>query len=86
MCNKSCCGRFVFWVGIVLMVLGLASGLYGYLGVDIEETWELGDYTVPSPTALFGLAAIVVGLFTVITGIFGALAGHYKYPCYTLPF
>jgi len=69
------------------MVLGLFAGLFGYLGVDIEETWEIDEnYTIPSPAALFGIAAIIVGLLTLVTGIFGALAGHYKLPCYTLPF
>merc|ERR1712151_1267833 len=85
-CTKKCCGRYVFIVSFVLMVLGLAPGLYGYFGIDIEETWTLGSYTVPSPTALFGILAIIVGIFVVVTGIFGALAGYYKMPCFTLPF
>jgi len=68
------------------MILGLASALYGNFGIDIGETWELGDQKIPSPSAIFGLLAIIVGLLCLVTGIFGSLAGHYKLICFTLPF
>jgi len=73
-------------VSIVLIVLGLASGLFGYLGIDIEETWEIGDTELPSPMAVFGILAILAGLFSVVTGLFGLLAAKFKKCCFTMPF
>jgi small basic protein len=52
----------------------------------IEDTWELGDTTFPSPMALFGMLAILAGLFSVVTGILGLLAAKFKKCCFTLPF
>jgi len=73
-------------VSIVLILMGLFSGLFGYFGLDIEETWELGNTEFPSPMALFGVLAILVGLFTVVTGLLGLLAAKFKKCCFTLPF
>jgi len=56
------------------------------LGLDIEETWDLGGNTFPSPLALFGILAILAGLFSMVTGILGVLAAKYKKCCFTLPF
>merc|ERR1719453_769009 len=73
-------------VSIMLCIIGLAAGLFGYLGADIEDTWELGNTTFPSPMALFGMLAILAGLFSVVTGILGLLAAKFKKCCFTLPF
>lgn len=73
-------------VSIMLCVIGLAAGLFGYLGADIESTWELGNTSFPSPMALFGMLAILAGLFSVVTGILGLLAAKFKKCCFTLPF
>jgi len=66
--------------------MGLFSGLYGYLGIDINATMTLGDQKIPSPTALFGMLAIVVGIFTFVVGLLGLCAAKWKKCCFTMPF
>lgn len=77
---------FVLIVSIVLVVLGAFVAIYGYFGLDIEETWVIGDEEFPSPTALFGILAILVGLFTIVTGVLGALTAKCKNACFAIPF
>lgn len=66
--------------------MGLASALFGFFGVDREETWKVGDQEYPSPVALFGLLAMLVGLFVFLTGLLGVCAAKYKKCCFTMPF
>jgi len=41
--TKHRCAKFVMIVSIFLCVIGLFAGLFGYFGLGIEDTWELGD-------------------------------------------
>jgi len=84
--TKACCAKFVLFVSMGLILIGLISAIYGYFGLDIEDRWELGNITFPSPLALFGLLAILAGLFSMLTGVLGVLAAKYKKCCFTLPF
>jgi hypothetical protein len=70
----------------MLIFIGLGAGIFGYFGLDIKETWTLGDQTYPSPVALFGILAIIAGLFSFLTGILGLCAAKYKKCCFTMPF
>jgi len=79
--------KVVMIVSILLTVIGLAAGLFGYLGTDIKESWKIDEATTfPSPMALFGILAIVVGLFVMLTGLLGICAAKFKKCCFTMPF
>lgn len=85
--TKARCAVIVLYVSILLVVLGLAVAIYGYFGLDIEDEWKIDDETTfPSPLALFGVACILLGLFTVVTGVLGALTSKCKNVCFAMPF
>lgn len=77
---------FVLIVSVVLILLGAFVALYGYFGLDIEETWKIGDDEFPSPLSIFAIAAVLVGLFTIVTGVLGALTAKCKNACFAVPF
>lgn len=70
----------------MLVVMGLFAGIYGRFGIDIGATWEIGDQKIPSPTALFGMLAIIVGIFVTLVGLLGLCAAKWKKCCFTMPF
>ena len=68
--------RKSFWIGLVLLVIGLIVALSGPSFVQDEDTYGVGDATVTIqdregvPTWL-GWAAAGVGLVLMVTGIRG---------------
>lgn len=77
----------MLWVSILLVVMGILVAVYGYFGLDIEDEWKIDDATTfPSPIALFGVGCILVGLFTVVTGVLGIMTSKCKNVCFAMPF
>lgn len=84
--TKARCAVIVLYISVALCLLGIFCAVYGYFGLDMEETWKIGDTEFPSPLALFGLLVVLVGLFTVVTGVFGVLTAKCKNACFAVPF
>ncbi len=68
--TKMGCARFVGIVSCLLIIIGLAAGIFGYLNSDAPPM-KMGDETYPSPAALFGILAIIGGIFSALTGLLG---------------
>jgi len=84
--TKKKMAKIIFIISIVMVLAGLGAGLFGFFGIEKTKDWKLGDKTWPSPTALFGLVAILAGIFVFFTGLLGLAAAHFKKCCFTMPF
>jgi uncharacterized membrane protein len=84
--TKARCASIVLYISIGLIVLGAFCAIYGYFGLDIKETWKIGDEEFPSPLTFFAIAVVIVGLFTLVTGVLGVLTAKCKNACFAVPF
>jgi len=54
--------------------MGLTAGIIGMVTVDRDDNWKIGGIEFITPTTAIGAYALLIGLLTSITGIWGWFA------------
>lgn len=89
---KRCCSWYIWVVSTMIIVLSLASGLYGYLAITGSEAAKVPvpkeyktKFVVPQNTgfAYAALGGMVVG---ILLGIFGCVAAYCRTAFFACPF
>jgi len=97
-CYSNACkhrsSKCVFFVGGILIIMGLVTAVVGFLltgDEDIQKVLEnewIKKMNIKGmdATSGFSTAIIIGGAFAVITGFLGLATGKFKKFCFTLPF
>jgi ABC-type transport system involved in multi-copper enzyme maturation permease subunit len=79
------CGKIVMIVSVLLLILGLLTGILGYTSFSGKGKGTSEKYNVDFSKGI-GFLLLFSGVFTMVTGCLGFCAGKWKKCIFTFPF
>jgi ABC-type transport system involved in multi-copper enzyme maturation permease subunit len=83
--TKEMCGKIVMLMSVLLLIIGLATGVLGYTSFSGKAKGTSDKYNVDFSKGI-GFLLLFAGLFTMVTGCLGFCAGKWKKCIFTFPF